>query len=62
MYQCISGQDIRIYCNPQEHTDLIVAVIGESLAVPHQYQKEIEQKIMFAKALKKAIPQKTDAL
>jgi hypothetical protein len=53
--ESISGTEVFIERNPQESTDLIVAVIGKAPAVCYQYQKQVEQQFIMGETLKKAI-------
>jgi len=56
--QRVSGEQILIGIDAQKGTDLVKAVVGESLAIGHQDQKQVEQELMVAEAGPEALSHK----
>ena len=56
--QGISGLDVFIQAQSHKSTDLIKAVIGESVAVGHKDQEEIQQQLVRLEAGPEAVAQK----
>ena len=57
----IAGHEVVLKREPQQRTDLIVAVVRQAVSVRHHDEKHIEQEFMLAQAAPEAIAYRSDA-
>jgi hypothetical protein len=58
-HEGVSGQDVLIERDLEQGADLVVAVIGQTVTVCHDDQKEVEQELVVGEALPETIAQET---
>ena len=58
-YQLVSDNNIVIYRKTEQRADLVIVVIGKSLAISHKHQKKIQEQFISGEAGKKAASKKT---
>ena len=60
-YQLVTGNDIVIYREAKQRADLVIVVIGKSLAVGHKHKEKVQEQFISGEAGKKAASKKTVA-
>ncbi|MFH0783731.1 MAG: hypothetical protein V2B20_17495 [Pseudomonadota bacterium] len=53
-YQLVADNNIVIHRKTEQRADLVVVVIGKSLAISHKYQEKIQEQFILGEAGKKA--------
>jgi hypothetical protein len=61
IYQLVTDKNIVIYRKTEQRADLVIVVIGKSLAVGYKHQKKIQEQFILGETGKEAASQKTVA-
>jgi hypothetical protein len=46
-YQPVAGNDVIIKSDSQQYADFVITVVGKTVAIPYQDEKNIKQKLMM---------------
>ncbi len=60
-YQLVTDNNIVIYRKTEQRADLVIVVIGKTLAVGHKHQEKIQEQFISSEAGKKSASKKTVA-